>query len=217
MDTKEKLDLLAEFQAQRDLIETNKRALLDDVKVPTEVEAIIKAGMEKLNKAGDDYLPDKMDFDKQCDAEYEAIIIPEEIRVALAQIDKKRESIMTKKRDYDMEVGRIIDNKRIAIQAEIEAQTKDIYAALAQRKAEIEAEFSGKTEAVDENIKKLTDEIKNDVKSLHYTVNGKYFQAVYNKGKKSWITQRLDAYTETHPDIKECYTIGDPSVTIRKI
>ena len=217
MDTKEKLDRLAEFQAQRDLIEVEKRALLDDVKIPAEVEEIVKAGMEKLNKAGDDYLPAKIEFDKQCDAEYEAIVIPEEIRAALAEIDKKRQDIMAKKRDYDMEAGRIIDKKRVAIQAEVEAQTKDVYAALAQRKAEIEAEFAGKAEAVDENIKKLTKDIKADVTNLHYTVNGTYLQAVYGKGKKTWIPQRLDAYTETHPDIKECYTVGDPSVTIRKI
>ena len=217
MDTKEKLDRLAEFQSQRDLIEIDKRTLLDDVKVPAEVEAIIKAGMEKLNTAGDDYLPDKMDFDKRCDAEYEAIVIPEEIRVALAEIDKKRQSIMDKKRDYDMEVGRIIDKKRIAIQTEVEAQTIDIYAALARRKDEIEAEFSGKEEAVDENIKKLTEDIKADVRNLHYTVNGTYLQAVYGKGKKTWIPQRLDAYTETHPDIKECYTVGEPTISIRKV
>jgi phage host-nuclease inhibitor protein Gam len=106
---------------------------------------------------------------------------------------------------------------RDAIQYEVEAQTKDVYAALAQRKSEIEAEFSGKAEAVDENIKKLTEDIKTEVKNLHYTVSGKSLQAVYVKGKKSWIPQRLDAYVETHPDIKECYTVGDPSVTIRKV
>jgi len=217
MDTKEKLDRLAEFQTQRDLIDMDKRQLLDEVQIPAEVEAIVNNGMDKLNKIGDEFLPAKKLFDDQCDAEYSAIEIPEDIRIALAEIDKKRQDIMNKKREYDMNVGQLIDEKRIALQAEVETKTIDVYAAIARRKDEIEAEFAGKAEAVDENIKKLTEDIKADVKSLHYTVNGKYLQAVYNKGKKSWISQRLDAYTEIHPDIKDCYTVGDPSVTIRKI
>jgi hypothetical protein len=217
MDIKEKLDRLYEFQAQRNLIELDKRALLDEVKVPAEVEEVVRVGMEKLDKVAGEFLPRKTEFDKQCDAEYEAIEIPEEIKATLAEVDKKRASIMAKKRDYDMEIGRLIDDKRKEIQAEIEAQTIDVYAAITRRKDEIEAEFAGKADAVDENIKKLTEEIKTDVKGLHYTVTGAHLQARYTKGKKNWIQQRLDAYTETHPDIKDCYTVGEPSVAIYPI
>ncbi|MCJ7443116.1 MAG: hypothetical protein MUO26_01050 [Methanotrichaceae archaeon] len=217
MDTREKLDQLAEFQSQRDLIDIEKHALLDEVKIPAEVEMIVKAGMERLNKAGDDYLPDKIDFDRQCDAEYESIVIPEEIRTALSEIDKKRQSIMDKKRDYDMEVGRIIDNKRIAIQAEVEAQTKDIYEALAQRKAEIEVEFAGKSGAVDENIKKLTEEIKADVLTAGSSIKGKYYQGVYVKGRVTWDTSKMDGYAVGHPEVLFMRKEGEPSCTIRKI
>ena len=43
-----KLDLLAEFGSEKDSIEAHKRDLLDDVKVPAEVEAIVKAGMTQV-------------------------------------------------------------------------------------------------------------------------------------------------------------------------
>ena len=47
-EIKSKLDKLANFQAHRDLLESDKRALLDDVKVPAEVEAIVSAGMKHV-------------------------------------------------------------------------------------------------------------------------------------------------------------------------
>jgi len=35
---------LAEYHSQKDGIEANKRALLDDVKIPAEVEAVVSEG-----------------------------------------------------------------------------------------------------------------------------------------------------------------------------
>jgi hypothetical protein len=110
-----------------------------------------------------------------------------------------------------------IQAEKSAIRAEVEAQTRGVYDAIAQRKAEIEAEFLGKTEAVDENIAALEKEVKEAVKSIGFTVASAHYQAVFTKGKKSWINQRLEKYTETHPDIKECYTVGDPSVALRRL
>lgn len=42
MDIETKLDTLAEFHAQKDAIELHKRELLDDVRVPADVEAVVK-------------------------------------------------------------------------------------------------------------------------------------------------------------------------------
>ena len=46
----EKLDQLAEFHFQKDSIEAQKRALLDEVKVPQEVQAIVADGMQRMDK-----------------------------------------------------------------------------------------------------------------------------------------------------------------------
>jgi len=217
MDTKEKLDLLAEFEAQREQIDSNKRALLDDVKIPAEVEEIVKNGMKQMGEVESSFAPTLKAIAEETDIKLALIVIPDEIKAALAEIDGQRAEVRKRQEEQEFEIAQRIRAIKAEVQAGVEAKTKDIYAAIAQRKAEIEAEFAGKAEAVDENIKKLTDDIKSDVKNLRYTVSGQYRQAVYNKGKKSWIAQRLDAYTETHPDIKECYTVGDPLVTIRKI
>ncbi len=217
MDTKEKLDQLSEFQAQHDLIDIDKRKLLDEVKIPAEVEEIVRNGMKQMSEVEDSFAPTLLGIKDEAETKLALIIIPEEIQIALAEIDRQRAIVKAHQGNEETKIALRIRAIKAEIQANVESKTKDVYAALAQRKAEIEAEFAGKTEAVDENIKKLTDEIKVDVRSLHYTVNGTYLQAVFNKGKKSWISQRLDAYTETHPDIKDCYTVGEPSVTIRKI
>jgi hypothetical protein len=215
LETKAKLDQLADFQAHRDLLDSDKRALLEDVKVPEEVQTIVSAGMKRISQVVID--PEADAFNTQIETELLAIVVPEEIKAQLAEIDRTRAAIMEKKRRHDFDASRRFEAQKIAIQAEIEAQTADVYKAIAQRKAEIEAEFAGKADAVDENIRKLTEEIKDEVKVLKFTVKGTHLRAEFTKPKKSWIPQRLDAYTENHPDIKDCYTLGETSVTIKRI
>ena len=31
------------------------------------------------------------------------------------------------------------------------------------------------------------------------------------------MLNRLEVYTKKHPEIRDCYTVGDPSVAIKKI
>ena len=216
IEIKKLLDDLADYQVHRDLLESDKRTLLDQNEVPADVQAIVKAGSQRIAELYADS-PDQAIIDAEEKAALDAIVVPEEIKAQLAAIDELRKAAKNKAEEARAAIRAGIEAKKNAIQAEIEQQTAGVYTALTQRKAEIEAEFSGKAEAVDENIKKLTEEIKAEVKAIGYTVKSDHFQAVYTKAKKTWIPQRLEAYTEHHPDIKDCYTVGDPSVALKRI
>ena len=83
--------------------------------------------------------------------------------------------------------------------------------------ADIELEYAGMSEGVDENITKLTAEIKDDVIQLGGTVKGDHMMAVWNKGRVSWDTKSLDGYAIAHPELTQFRKEGEPSVSIRKV
>jgi len=213
---KEKLDQLAEFESQRDLIEIKKRDLLDEVKVPEEVQTIIDNGFSEIAKIESDLRKTFLITEKQIQDKQPFIEIPEEVKAILAEIDRKREEIASGRRQRQEALELKIVTLKQEMQADISDDTRAVYADVAKRKAEIEAEFAGSRRAVDENIEKLKAEIKAATREIGYTVDGTNYQAIYVKGKKTWNVKRLDAYIERNPDIKSCYDVGDPSVTIRK-
>jgi chromosome segregation ATPase len=217
METNEKLDQLAEFQSQRDSIEIEKRALLDEVKIPSEVEEIVAEGMKKMSEVEETFYPTLELLKEKTEKKLALIVVPDEIKTALAEIDRQRAEIIEHQTKNEAEIAQCIRAVKAEIQANVEAKTKDIYAAIAQRKAEIEVEFSGKAEAVDENIKKLTEEIKSDVLTMGVSVKGKYYQGIYVKGRVTWDTSKMDGYAVGHPEVLFMRKEGDPSCTIRKI
>lgn len=83
--------------------------------------------------------------------------------------------------------------------------------------ADIEAEFAIKSEAVDENIAKLTAEIKADVLTAGGTIKGEHMMAVWSKGRVSWDTKALDGVVALHPELAQFRKEGEPSVSIRKV
>ncbi len=70
-EIKQKLDDLADYQAHRDLLEMDKRKLLDEVKIPEEVQAIVSAGMKRMAEVSD---PDAEVFNAQIEAELSAVV-----------------------------------------------------------------------------------------------------------------------------------------------
>jgi hypothetical protein len=84
------------------------------------------------------------------------------------------------------------------------------------RLEEIEAEFSLKVEAVDENITALEEEIKQDVIQNGASVRGEFLRAVWNKGRVSWDTRAMDAYATTHPKVLQFRKEGKPYVSITR-
>jgi hypothetical protein len=217
LEIKQKLDTLAEYQSHRDLLDADKRNLLEEVKVPDEVQAIVSAGMKQIGEVEMSFIPLLKEYEEEADAQLMKIVIPDEIKTALMELDRKRKAVQDEQQAKNADVRAKIQAAKATIQTEVDAATQGVYTALAARKAEIEAEFSGKAEAADENIKKLTAEIKAAVAKIGFTVKGEYLRAEWGKGKNTWIPQRLDKYTETHPDIKDCYTVGDPNVSIKRI
>lgn len=243
MDTKEKLDLLAEFYSQKDSIEFRKRELLNEIQVPAEIEQIVHDGMARSSAIDEKFRSTSKEFDAVFDKRISEIVVPQEYKDALAELDRQRAEIFAKMGEVEAQKKAIVserEERRVALsyeaskckeelQAEIDKQTRGVYDAINQKKQEIEIEFSGKADDVDANIKKLEDEIKADVKaeaakkleanpkSKDLSIKGQFFHAVYVKARKTWIPAKLDDYVETHPDIKNCYTEGEPSITLRRI
>lgn len=216
-EVKAKLDQYAEFLAQRDAIELNKRELLDDVKIPEDVQAIVTSGAQRMAGVEREFAPLFDEINAETNAQLAEIVVPDEIKAALAAIDASRRAVNEKAAERRAQLQSQIQRRKAELQAEIEAQTRDVYTAIATRKAEIEAEFGGATQAVSENIRKLEAEIKSAVKEIGFTIRGKYYRAEYGKGRKSWDAKRLEVYESKHPEIKDCYTIGEPSVAIKAV
>ena len=217
IEIKTKLDTLAEYQAQRDLMEANKRALLDEAKIPAEVEAIVNLGMQEIGKVEMSFIPTFNALSKEEDAELAKIVIPDEIKAALVEIDRQRAAVKAARFAQDAEIRKRIQAIKTEIQARVEAETRGVYTAISQRRAEIEAEFSGKSEAVDENIRKLTDEIKDNVKFLRRSVKSDHFHAIYVSGRVTWNTDKMEAWTIDHPFLLAARKEGEPSCTLRRI
>jgi len=85
------------------------------------------------------------------------------------------------------------------------------------RMADIEAEFSGKSEIVNEKILKLESEIKDAVKQEGTSIKGQFIHAVFSKGRISWDTKILDGLMIALPELSQARKEGEPSVSLRKI
>jgi len=83
--------------------------------------------------------------------------------------------------------------------------------------AEIDAEFAGKTEAVNANIAALETEVKQAVVEHGTSVKGTFLHAIWNKGRVSWDTRSLDGYAVAHPELLSFRKEGEPSVSLRKV
>jgi len=85
------------------------------------------------------------------------------------------------------------------------------------RMAEIKTEFGGKAEAVAANIATLKDEISAEVLASAATIKGAYYMAVWNKGRTSWDSKKLDGMMSFIPQIKDAQKTGEPSVSFRRV
>lgn len=215
--TVDKLDALAEYHSQKDSLDAKKRALMDEVKVPEEINQLI-AGSNKIMAKYDQHVQKKIKaVNDEVEVALKAIVIPEEIKAALAEIDRKRALVEKYRQAKQAEIMQLQTETRNANNERMQEQTKKIFDDLAKRKADIEAEFSGKLDAVDENIKSLEAEIKKEAKDGKETVKGKYFMAVYVKGRVTWNTEGLDKYADQHPEVAYFRKEGEPSITLRRM
>ena len=83
--------------------------------------------------------------------------------------------------------------------------------------AEVEAEYSGKSEAVTEKIAALESEVKELVKENGASVKGQFIHAVFTKGRVTWDSKQLDGLMIAVPQLAQARKEGEPSVSLRKI
>ena len=216
----EQLDTLADFQAQRDLLELDKAALLNSVKVPAEVEAAQNEANRKRSQLDNAHFTIQRELSERARAEMEAVPMPElpiEYQQALDAAKAKRAEIQERVQNESEAANLQAHDTRAKIETELADKTAAIFAQVETRKREIADEFGVKASAVDANIAKLTDEIKQAVIAEGHSVKGKVFHAVYAAGRVTWNADRLDALAQVFPGIKEARKEGAPSVSIRKI
>jgi len=243
MEISEKLDILAEYYSQRDALELRKHELLNEIQVPAEIEQIVSEGVRLTQEIEIRSRARIAAYNKKIDDEVAAVKIPDELKAALAEIDKQREELMARFSDFEKQRQEIANQKHSneaveveenqaqydKIKTEVESKTKKVYADIATRKNEIEIEFSGKADDVGKNIEKLEAEIKSDMKrhaaekletdpkTKDLSVKGKYLHAIYVRGRVTWNTDKMDAWLIDHPFLKEARKEGEPSITLRKI
>ncbi len=198
----EKLDRLAEYNAQRDAIELQKRALLEEVKTPDDVIDVQRQNNEaaRLHQEAVERQIEALKY--ETDKELSTVQIPPEVRQILDKIDHERAEIMRK---HTEKVGEMIAGMtayRTKLQSETESKTRQVFNDLAARKQEIEYEFSGAARAVDENIRKLKSEIEADTLKHGDSVKGKFLLAVWSKGRSgTWITDNLEKVPMKMPGV----------------
>ena len=83
--------------------------------------------------------------------------------------------------------------------------------------AEVEAEYSGKSETVTEKITALESEVKELVKENGASVKGQFIHAVFTKGRVTWDSKQLDGLMIAVPQLAQARKEGEPSVSLRKI
>lgn len=86
-----------------------------------------------------------------------------------------------------------------------------------ERLAEIDAEFADQTEAVDDNIALLTQQIKKAVVAHGESVKSGVYHAVFVRGRVSWDTKKLEGLMMIVPQLKEAKSEGEPSVSLRTV
>lgn len=220
MNTEQLLDRLAEYQAQADLLEMDKRRLLDEVKIPAEVLAAQDEANKKRQEADSLSFQLQCAINKECREAISAVADPEmpaEFVAALAAARAKREGI---EHEFDRQANVVRDNAaalKLKIDADLNTKVEDVYDQVSRRKSDIVAEFDYKAASVLDNIAKLTADIKAAVKAEGKTVKGQFYQAVYVKGRVTWITDMLDGMIIVFPALEKARKVGEPSVTLRKV
>lgn len=230
------LDQYADYLAQSDALEIEKRRLLAENKVPADVQAIVERGDNEADALT--IAPADAQTIRELRAALDAVQIPEEIRAAYAEFLDRRASIQTQLMEAEGEASKRLHERRSAIRAEARERVRAVFEEVENRRREIDAEFSEKASAVAVNVEDIRRKIKALVTQAKKSARGKLFQAVYQKGRITWETDvldgilhiliRLEAQTHDAPEINLAIVDaigkltgarheGEPSVTIRGV
>ena len=104
------------------------------------------------------------------------------------------------------------------MQAELEKARQDAIPPEVREQLEtIEAEYQPKLDALQEKLKSLEDEVKEQVLNTGSTLKGNVVMAVYRKGSTKWDEKHLERLAAEYPRILEAKVEGKPSVAIQRI
>lgn len=98
-----------------------------------------------------------------------------------------------------------------------EERRDEILAPVKAQLADLDAEFAPMIETAQESIGAMEAQVKQAVLRHGASVKGDHLQAVWNKGRTSWDTRKLDGLMIALPQLKECRSEGAPSVSIRTV
>lgn len=209
------LDQMADWQAQRDLLDIDKRNLLGQVKVPDEVNTIIADGQRRQAEINSRYEASIARKRAEISKQLETVVIPDEIRALIEDVERQRSELRKRENDFMTQANGARAKEIERASQETQDKVKQTYIDVEARKRDIEAEFAGKFDAIEKNLKALEDGIRNLAKRAKRSIKGKFFQVVYVRGRVSWNTDALDKYANEHPEVAYFRKEGDPSVQIR--
>jgi hypothetical protein len=114
-------------------------------------------------------------------------------------------------------IAELVEAKRLAtaIHAEYEQRRESVMEQIRAQLEALDAEFSDRLRAADEEVGRLEGEVKEAVRELGESVKQEGIHAIYMRGRVTWDTPGLTRYAETHPEVQEFRRIGAPSVSIR--
>jgi hypothetical protein len=104
-----------------------------------------------------------------------------------------------------------------ALRLEWEELRDKILAPVQAQLSELDDEFTPRMNAVQETMAGVETLVRQQVLAEGETAKGSRLIAVFNKGRTSWDTKRLDGYAVAHPEIGAFRSEGAPSVSIRAI
>lgn len=102
-----------------------------------------------------------------------------------------------------------------ALMAPIQAQIDSLLADVAADLEELQRQQAEAVAAIEASAARLQDEAENLVKLAGQSVKGERLQAVYNAGRVTWDSKRLEGYAVAHPEVSAFRKVGEPFVTWR--
>lgn len=83
--------------------------------------------------------------------------------------------------------------------------------------AAIDIEFGQQIEAITSTIAIIEADVKAGIVALGQTVKEGRFMAMYNKGRVTWDTKKMEGFALAHPEIAALRKEGEPFATIKKV
>ena len=211
------LDQLALVEGQLASLADQKRIQLESVGVSDEVQSLVRQNAAHVRLLEKNFSDSCLALEKEAAVALEAIVVPVEIREALAAIDAQRKAV-TDRLDRDRRfLADRLDRDKSQAELDLEIQTSDSFNSVALQRDEINAEFAGPIDSANAAMLDLQEKIKVAVKAFGRSVKGSLKMAVFNRGRVSWNTVMLDAWIVDHPFLSSARSEGEPSVSIRGV